>query len=255
MDPRIGIAEFSQLNSPVVLDVRWSLTGPERRGDYLSSHLPGAVFLDLDADLCGPVAETGGRHPLPDPERLREVLRGAGISDDSTVVVYDDDAGMPAARAWWTLRWAGIAGATVLEGGFEAWRVAGMPVESGPVTPEPGTAMVRPGSLPTLSYEDIPAWLEEHELIDVRAPERYRGENEPIDPVAGHIPGAANIPVTRTEDIESAEDAAFYCGSGVTASLAAWRQAVAGLPVPPVYVGSWSDWISRGGERAVGEGK
>ncbi|WP_133884231.1 sulfurtransferase [Glycomyces sp. NRRL B-16210] len=254
----------------VRLDVRWTLGGPPREADYRAGHLPGAVWLDFDRDVCGPVGPVGGRHPLPDPAALQAVLRAAGVNDDSRVLVYDDGDGaagkpsvsMSAARTWWTLRWAGLEDVRVLQGGFNAWIAAGLPVETETPAPEPGTVTVTPDHLPVLDAEDAAAWAEERELVDVRAPERYRGESEPVDPVAGHVPGAINL-FLGEDDLADADrlreryakhpDAAYYCGSGVGAARTALAVTAAGLPTPPLYIGSWSDWVSRDREVATGE--
>lgn len=260
--PLISAVEAAEQHGSIRLDVRWTLGGPPRDGDYAAGHLPGAVFLDFDRDVCGPVGPVGGRHPLPEPEALQTLLRGAGIDDDSRVLVYDDGDGMAAARTWWTLRWAGLEHVQVLLGGIKAWIDAGLPLETQAPQPRPGTVTVKPGSLPTLDAEAAAEWAATRELVDVRAPERYRGEFEPIDPVAGHVPGAVNLflgedDLADTERLreryEAATPRAFYCGSGVGAARAALAVTAAGLPTPPVYIGSWSDWVSRGREVAKGE--
>ncbi|GIL31432.1 sulfurtransferase [Actinocatenispora comari] len=244
-----------------ILDVRWRLGAPSARPDHLSGHVPGAVFVELSDDLTGH-GPTGGRHPLPDPARLQAVLRAAGVRADSTVVVYDDGDGLPAARAWWTLRWAGHDRVAVLDGGYRAWLAAGGPVETAVPEPTPGDVTVRPGQLPTLDAGSAAALPATGVLLDVRAAERYRGEREPVDPVAGHIPGAVNVPKTdtvgpdgrlldpaRLRELFAAagvrEDVPVgaYCGSGVTAAHTALALTVAGFR-PALYVGSWSDWIS-----------
>lgn len=260
MRPLIGAAAAAELQGSVRLDVRWTLGGPSREADYAAGHLPGAVRLDFDRDVCGPVGPVGGRHPLPEPEALQAVLRGAGIDDDSHVLVYDDGDGMAAARTWWTLRWAGIENVQVLEGGFKAWTGAGLPLETEAVQPKQGTVTVRPGHLPMLDAEGAAEWAATRELVDVRAPERYRGEMEPVDPVAGHVPGAINLflgeddlsdPDRLRERYAAHPEAAYYCGSGVGAARTALAVTAAGLPTPPVYIGSWSDWVSRGREVAT----
>lgn len=260
-DPLQTAAAAAAESGTVRLDVRWTLGGPSREDDYRAGHLPGAVRLDLDRDVCGPVGPVGGRHPLPDPEALQAVLRAAGIDDDSKILVYDDGDGMAAARTWWTLRWAGLADVRVLQGGFKAWTEAGLPVETAIPAPAPGSVTVRPDSLPVLDAEDAAAWAEERELVDVRAPERFRGEHEPVDPVAGHIPGAINRflgeddladPDRLRERYAPHPDAAYYCGSGVGAARTALAVTAAGLPTPPLYIGSWSDWVARGREVATG---
>jgi thiosulfate/3-mercaptopyruvate sulfurtransferase len=181
--------------APVVLDVRWRLGGPPGRADYDAGHLPGAVFVDLDAELAGPPGPRG-RHPLPDPLRLQDVLRRAGISQGSRVVAYDDDSGAVAARAWWLLRWAGLPAdhVAVLDGGYRAWLAEGLPVTAATSHPAPGDVVVRPGGMPVVDAEGAAALARGGVLLDARAGARYRGETEPVDPRAGHIPGAVSAP-------------------------------------------------------------
>jgi thiosulfate/3-mercaptopyruvate sulfurtransferase len=248
---------------PTVLDVRWRLAGPPARDDYAAAHVPGAVFVDLDTELCGRPG-AGGRHPLPDPAALQQALRAAGVREDHPVVVYDGGDGPSAARAWWTLRWAGHRPVRVLEGGFQAWQAAGQPVSSEPPSPVPGDVTVRPGALPVLDAGEAAALAAGGGvLIDVRAGERFRGETEPIDPVAGHIPGAVNLPVAdqtgadnrypTADELRERFGAAgvaanrpvgAYCGSGVTAAQTVFALHLAGRPDAGLYVGSWSHWIT-----------
>jgi thiosulfate/3-mercaptopyruvate sulfurtransferase len=225
------------------------------------------VFVDLDADLCGPPG-AGGRHPLPDPAALQRVLRAAGVRAGHPVVVYDAGDGMAAARAWWTLRWAGHDLVRVLDGGYAAWVAAGQPVTTRVPVPEPGDLTVRPGGLPVLTADDAGKLAGDGVLIDVRAAERYRGEIEPIDPVAGHIPGAVNLPLTEHVDAAGRFHAAdllrsrfagvgvddgdgddqvrvgAYCGSGVGAAHTVLALHLAGRTDAALYVGSWSEWIT-----------
>jgi len=245
-----------------ILDVRWRLGQPSARPDYLAGHVPDAVFCELSDDLCGRAGDTGGRHPLPDPADLQRVLRAAGVRADSQVVVYDDGDGLPAARAWWTLRWAGHERVAVLDGGYRAWTAAGGPVQTAVPEVTPGDVTVRPGQLPTLDATGAAALPAEGVLLDVRAAERYRGETEPVDPVAGHIPGAVNVPKTSTTGpdgrlldpdrlralfaaagVRGDAPVGAYCGSGITAAHTVLALTVAGFH-PALYVGSWSDWIS-----------
>ena len=249
-------------SAPSVLDVRWRLGGPPGREDYVNGHIPGAAFLDLDTQLAG-APGAGGRHPLPDPERLRGALRAAGVRDGYPVVVYDLGDGVAAARLWWTLRWAGLADVRVLDGGFAAWTGAGRPVEPGEVTPAPGDVTVRPGGMPVLDAAGAAATAERGALLDARTAVRFRGESEPIDPVAGHIPGATNVPAAdlsgadgrllpaaalrerfTTAGVPDAGPVGAYCGSGVTAAQTVLALTVAGYPEPALYVGSWSEWIT-----------
>ncbi|GGJ77568.1 sulfurtransferase [Pilimelia anulata] len=249
---------------PTVLDVRWRLAGPPGEKDYRAGHVPGAVFVDLDTAWCGRPG-AGGRHPLPDPAALERELRAAGVRAGHPVVVYDAGDGLASARAWWTLRWAGHADVRVLDGGFAAWSVAGGEITDAVPTPPPGDVTVTPGNLPVLDADAAAALAAAPAgvLLDVRAAERYRGVSEPVDPVAGHIPGAANLPITgvhapsggyaAVDDLRAAfaaagvrpdEPVAAYCGSGVTAAQAILALHLAGRPDAALYVGSWSEWVA-----------
>ncbi|MGN9809741.1 sulfurtransferase [Micromonospora sp. BQ11] len=255
--------ELDRADPPTVLDVRWRLTGPPGRDDYAVAHLPGAVFVDLDTELCGPPG-AAGRHPLPDPAALQAALRAAGVRAGHPVVVYDGGDGMAAARAWWTLRWAGHRDVRLLHGGFPAWLAAGLPTTTAVPTPAAGDVEVRPGALPVLDAGRAAALAaaDEGVLLDVRAAPRFRGETEPIDPVAGHVPGAVNVPApgyvtdgrfpgddVLRERFAAAGVAAdrpvgAYCGSGVTAAQAVLALHLAGRPDAALYVGSWSNWVA-----------
>jgi thiosulfate/3-mercaptopyruvate sulfurtransferase len=256
---------------PVVVDVRWRLGGPPGRADHAAGHVPGGVFVDLDTELAAPPGE-GGRHPLPEPSRLQEVLRRAGVSEGSRVVAYDHGDGSVAARAWWLLRWAGLPAdrVLVLDGGWAAWREEGLPVSTEEPEPEPGDVVVRPGGMPVLDADGAAALARSGVLLDARAGERYRGEMEPVDPRAGHIPGARSAPSAgnaghdgrwqEPEDLaerfrelgvepgSGPETVGAYCGSGVTASSLVLALEHAGLTTPErpaaLYAGSWSDWSS-----------
>ncbi|WP_326569705.1 sulfurtransferase [Amycolatopsis rhabdoformis] len=275
MGPLITPAELAALpdtRRPVVLDVRWRLAGPPAAESYREGHLPGAVFVDLDAALAAPPGD-GGRHPLPDPADLQRDLREAGVSAARPVVVYDDADGSVAARAWWLLRWAGHADVAVLDGGYAAWLAEGHPTTTDVPTPAPGDFEVRPGGMPVLTADEAAARARSGLLLDARAHARYTGETEPIDPRAGHIPGAANAPSSenvgadgrwRTPADLAARFAALglteatpvgaYCGSGVTASSVVLALEVAGHPEPAaLYAGSWSHW-SRDPERPAATG-
>ncbi|UQX86722.1 sulfurtransferase [Jatrophihabitans telluris] len=243
---------------PVILDVRWQVGRPPLRNDYLSAHIPGAHFVDLDEDLASSPGP-GGRHPLPAPDDLQRSLRRWGIEPDSTVIVYDGNSSMAAARAWWVLRWAGLADVRVLDGGFRSWIERDQAVESGPVTDAEGSVQVRPGGMPTLDADGAASHADAGRLVDVRAPERFSGAAEPIDPVAGHIPGAINQPTTeninadgtflsvarlrqRFTDLDGAP-VGVYCGSGVTAAHTVLAMHQAGIQAS-LYPGSWSEWIT-----------
>lgn len=250
------------IDGQVLLDVRWQVAGPSQYPLYLTGHLPGAHWCDLDADLADPPG-AGGRHPLPDPRRLEARLRVWGVEPQSQVVVYDQGNSVAAARAWWVLRWAGLEQVRVLDGGFDAWLSGGHPVEAGPMPPAAGTVSLRPGSMPTLDADTAASWAGADRLFDVRAAERFRGEVEPIDPVAGHIPGAVNLPTTanvrpsghfvpepelrqRFQEAGAANQDApvgVYCGSGVTAAHTVLAMRLAGIEAV-LYPGSWSEWIT-----------
>jgi len=255
-------AELERPEPPILLDVRWRLVGQPGHVDYAEGHLPGAVFLDLDRQLCGQPGD-GGRHPLPEPGQLQRHLRAAGVRAGRPVVVYDGGDGAAAARAWWTLRWAGHAAVRVLDGGYPAWVAAGRRVTAEPTAPVPGDVTVRPGGLPVLDAPDAAALARAGGLVDARAAARYRGETEPVDRVAGHIPGAVNLPSgvhldeTGRWRPPGAQRAAFaaagvpadgpvgaYCGSGVTAAQTVFALHLAGRPDAALYVGSWSHWIT-----------
>ncbi len=249
---------------PALLDVRWELGGPPGRDLYLEGHVPGAVFVDLGSALAGP-AGAGGRHPLPTADDFAVSMRSAGVSGDRAVVVYDAGNSVAAARAWWLLRYFGHAGVLVLDGGFAAWVAAGNPVSSDPpsVSHSPGDFVARPGGMPLLDADAAASLAGAGVLLDARAPERFRGEQEPIDPVAGHIAGAVNLPVSElvgadgrflgSEALRSrfAEfgiggpggSVGAYCGSGVAASYEVLALELAGYR-GALYVGSWSDWIT-----------
>jgi len=182
---------------PVLLDVRWTLAGSDPDG-YLAGHLPSARYIDLDGELAGP-AGLGGRHPLPEPTALQQVWRTAGVDDDSTVVVYDGGPGLAAARAWWLLRWSGLRQVRVLDGGLPAWTAdPGRPIVAGQKPEQqPGSMTVTAGSMPSVDADQAAELADSGTglLIDARAAARYRGEVEPLDPVAGHIPGSVNLPI------------------------------------------------------------
>ncbi|MEU5431269.1 sulfurtransferase [Streptomyces olivoreticuli] len=244
---------------PVLLDVRYQLGGPPGRPQYEAGHIPGAAYVDLDAELAGPAGERG-RHPLPDVEAFGAAMRRAGVRSDREVVTYDGGTGWAAARTWWMLRWAGHSSVRVLDGGLAAWTARGGALATGAPPAEEGDFAPAPGALPLLDADGAAALARRGVLLDARAGERYRGETEPIDAVAGHIPGAVSAPTTEnvTEDgrFRPAEELAarfaglgasgevgVYCGSGVSAAHEVLALAVAGIPAA-LYVGSWSEWSS-----------
>lgn len=212
---------------PILLDVRWTLAGP-RHDEYLVGHLPEAHFVDLDGELAAPPPQppSAGRHPLPEPERLQQLWRSVGISGDTPVVVYDAGNGSVAARAWWLLRWSGHRSVQLLDGGWAAWTRAGLPIATGDArAEEPGWMTVEPGSMPVADLEAVEAVdASGTVLLDARARERYLGEIEPLDPTAGHIPGAVNLPLTEL----LTDHGTFLPRAALTARFAA-----AGLAVDP----------------------
>jgi len=246
-----------------LLDVRWSLAGPPGRQAYEAGHLPGAVFVDLDRDLAAPPGP-GGRHPLPAARDLTTSMRRAGVRGDRAVVVYDQRDSTAAARCWWLLRDAGHPDVGVLDGGYDAWLAARLPVERGPAAPPPsGDLVAVPGSMPRLSSDEAATLARTGLLLDARAAARYRGEVEPVDPVAGHVPGAVSAPTSANvgDDgrmLPRAELAArfaalgagssgavvgTYCGSGVTAAHQVLALEVAGIEAA-LWPGSWSEWVA-----------
>jgi thiosulfate/3-mercaptopyruvate sulfurtransferase len=244
----------------VLLDVRWRLDVPDGRPAYRAGHLPGAVYVDLDHELAGSPAPGAGRHPLPAPADLEAAARRWGIRQGSTVVAYDDLGGMSAARAWWLLRDGGLGDVRVLNGGLTAWRRAGLPLEQGETEAVLGDVRLTPGELPVIDAEGAAGFA--GALLDARAGERYRGEVEPVDPRAGHIPGALGAPTAGNLDadgrflppealrrrftdlgVDLAGPVAAYCGSGITASHEVLALAVAGVDAA-LYPGSWSAWSS-----------
>ena len=188
-------AELAGPAAPTVLDCRWELAGGADRAGYDRGHLPGAVFVDLDRDLSGPPGP-GGRHPLPTPAAFQAVMRRAGVGQHRPVVAYDQGQPGGAARAWWLLGWFGHPGARVLDGGLPAWVAAGLPLTAEVPDPEPGDFTARPGGRAVLDAAGAAELAAAGVLLDARAPARYQGLEEPVDPVAGHIPGARNAPIT-----------------------------------------------------------
>ncbi len=268
-DPLISVAELTDAMAgaaaPILLDVRWRLGGPPGIEGYRAGHLPGAVYVDLDTQLAGPPGG-GGRHPLPDVAVFEAAMRAVGVRDGRPVVVYDDGDATTAARAWWLLRYHGHADVRVLDGGLRAWAASGQPVSTTASDPEPGDFTARPGALPVLDAAGAAELARSGILLDARAPARYRGETEPVDRVAGHIPGALSSPsaenVTAEGTFRAADElrARFaslgisavgnghqrvgaYCGSGVVAAHEVLALELVGVAAA-LYVGSWSSWIT-----------
>ena len=244
----------------VLLDVRWALGDPRGREHYRDGHLPGAVFVDLETELADPPTAADGRHPLPSLQRLQACARRWGIRAGDPVVAYDATGGLAAARAWWLLRWGGLADVRLLDGGLDAWVAAGGELETGDVFAETGNVTLTGDGMPVLSIDEaalLPA--SGGVLLDARAAERYRGEVEPIDPRAGHVPGAVSAPATENllngrfrPAVELAERFAelgavpgatvgVYCGSGVTAAHEVAALAQVGIEAA-LWPGSWSQW-------------
>jgi thiosulfate/3-mercaptopyruvate sulfurtransferase len=247
----------------VLLDVRWALGDDQGREKYLAGHLPGAVFVDLETELADPPSPEAGRHPLPSLQRLQSAARRWGIRNGDAVVAYDATGGLAAARAWWLLRWGGLPEVRLLDGGVDAWARAGGRLDSGDVVPDPGDVTLTGGGMPVLSIDqaaELPA--SGGVLLDARAAERYRGEVEPIDPRAGHVPGAVSAPTTAnlepdgtflrmtelvdrfvTLGVGPRTMVGVYCGSGVNAAHEVAALAAAGIEAA-LWPGSWSQWAA-----------
>ncbi|MGO2746965.1 sulfurtransferase [Microbacterium sp.] len=273
MSNLVSPAELSSLSDAGarILDVRFRLEKPDGHDDYLAGHIPGAVYVDLETELSTHGLPEDGRHPLPDTATVQTAARRWGLNEGDVVVVYDDYRGLAAARAWWLLRHGGID-VRVLDGGWSAWQAAGGAVETGEVTPEPGAVELADVSGDSLTIDEAAAFPASGVLLDVRAPERFRGEVEPLDPIAGHIPGAVNLPTVlhfAADGALLAPDAlrdtfagagiaegtpvAAYCGSGLTAAHTALALAEAGIDAK-LFHGSWSQWSNTPG-RPVATGE
>ncbi len=247
----------------ILLDVRWRLGADDPRGEYAAAHIPGARYVDLEGDLSGPPDEQAGRHPLPSMEQFTRTAARWGVRPSSPVVVYDDNGGMSAARAWWLLRWIGHEPVQVLDGGLGAWLAAGGPVTADAQTwePAPPAEVHRRSSMPTVDADEIVDGRVDV-LLDARATARFRGDEEPIDRVAGHIPGALSAPTTdnlqadgrfRGADelrarfaslgVQPGRRVAVYCGSGVTAAHEILALELAGMTAE-LFAPSWSGWIA-----------
>jgi thiosulfate/3-mercaptopyruvate sulfurtransferase len=256
-----GVDQFGRVR---LLDVRWTVAEPDGRPAYLASHIPGAVYVDLDAELSDRSTRGRGRHPLPSVAALQGSARRWGLNPGDAVVVYDDWGGQAAARAWWLLRAAGVGEVRLLDGGFAAWRAAGNETETGEVTPPVGTlTIVRLDGLPLVDADGIAARAGSPDdlVLDARAAARYRGDEEPLVQRAGHIPGAVSAPTAANLDADgsflpatqlrdrfaalgaTAAPVTVYCGSGITAAHQIAALAIAGIDAT-LYPGSWSEWSS-----------
>jgi thiosulfate/3-mercaptopyruvate sulfurtransferase len=265
----LSAAEKSGHRPPVLLDVRWEpLPADHPAMDwhqfYLAGHIPGAVYVDLDEELAAPACKEGGRHPLPNRARFQEAARSWGLNDDDAAVVYDETGGQAAARLWWLLRYYGFRNVRVLDGGLPAWQEAHQPIESGQVEPEPGKVYLTAGHMKLITADDAERWTQDGgELLDARGGARYRGEIEPMDPVAGHIPGARSAPTNHnlipgdlkfrpSDELRhrfahhnvraDGPPVAVYCGSGITAAHEILALATIGVDAA-LYDGSWSHWV------------
>ena len=272
--PLIDVEELTErLDEVLVLDARWQLGRDDGHEEYLAGHIPGAVFVDVERELSRHGKPHEGRHPLPSDESLAAAARRWGLKQGVPVVVYDDHRMLSASRVWWALRRAGVADVRVLDGGWSAWIAEDGEVQTGEVVPTQGDRLLTfPGDAGIIDTAEAADWSEHGVLIDVRAAERYRGETEPIDPVAGHEPGARNLPIGelltgdgRFRSGSELVDAfarvgadghvpvAAYCGSGITAAQFALAGALIGREVT-VYPGSWSAWSNTPGQPvATGE--
>jgi thiosulfate/3-mercaptopyruvate sulfurtransferase len=250
-----------------VFDCRHALTDAAYgRAAYAAGHVPGARFAAMDADLCGPIGAGTGRHPLPAWDAFCDWLGARGVSAQSTVVAYDDSHGAHAARLWWMLRALGHERVAVLDGGFARWTREGLPTDAAPPAPRPARYAAQPAGALLAGLEELRRSLGAAPLllVDARAAERYRGDSEPMDPRAGHIPGAVNLPYAGNLAADGTflppqalrrrllgaygavppQQAIHYCGSGVTACHNLLAQAAAGLPMGRLYAGSWSQWCA-----------
>jgi thiosulfate/3-mercaptopyruvate sulfurtransferase len=255
---------MAELGDVVLIDVQWSLTtnaGAPGRELYAAAHLPGAHHVDLDAELAGPPGR-GGRHPLPQAHAVVAAAQRCGAANDSRIVVYDQGSSHAAARAWWVLRYFGASDVRVLDGGLGAWMAAGGPVTTDLPEPGAGTFDAHAGGMPLVDAAGAAEVARDGILLDARAPERFRGETEPIDPVAGHVPGALNAPTAENagadgrllpadelrelfsrKGLPTDGPVAVYCGSGVTAAQEVLALHETGIEAA-LYAGSWSEWIT-----------
>ena len=272
--PLVSVEELAaQLHDPnwIVVDCRFNLMQPDAgREAYAAGHIPGAVYADLDKDLASAAsAESGGRHPLPDVGAFRHLLDSWGVGATSRIVAYDDAGGAVAARLWWLVRWMGHQRVALLDGGLGAWRAAQHELSDGSATTRQGefrNGYGEPGNMPVVDVAELEAGLIDDRLmlLDARAPDRFFAREEPLDPVAGHVPGALNLPFQENLGADgrfrpapelhehyqsvigarSPSELVCMCGSGVTACHTLLALEVGGFPGAALYVGSWSDWVS-----------
>lgn len=252
-------AALSDSACPIhLLDVRWALGDPDGPQHFLEGHIPGAVYVDMETELAAPPSPVRGRHPLPTAAQLQRCARSWGLRIGDPTVVYDSTGAMAAARAWWLLRWAGMRDVRILDGGLPAWQRSGGAIATGDEPdPTPGDVLFTGDNMPVVQADEVAVWP--GALLDARAGERYRGKVEPIDPRAGHIPGALSVPTAENLTAEGvfkspaqlrerfsglgAGPVAVYCGSGVTAAHQIAALSVAGVAAA-LYPGSWSQWSS-----------
>lgn len=274
MNPLVSAQELRGLLATdprlIVLDVRFRLDKPNGVDDYEAGHIAGAIYVDLETELSTHGEPSDGRHPLASQEKLQRTLRRVGVHPESNLVVYDGGLTLASARAWWMLRGAGLS-VRVLDGGLPAWTMAGLPLETGSVEPV-ASDITLTESAAGITIDEAGEWPREGVLVDVRAAVRFRGEQEPLDPIAGHIPGAVNLPAAgffteagtfreataladAFDSVGATADAsvATYCGSGITAAQAALAAAIAGRDID-VFIGSWSAW-SNTPDRPVATGE
>ncbi|KQQ67182.1 sulfurtransferase [Microbacterium sp. Leaf320] len=271
----VSVDELNELRAsetPVrVIDVRWRLDRPDGHAEYLRGHIPGAVYVPLSTELATHGEPSEGRHPLPSTQTLQDAARRWGVNRGDLVVAYDDAKGLSASRAWWLLRQGGVD-VRVLDGGIGSWTAAGLPVATDDVKVEPGDVVLDEIGADAISIDEAASFPEHGVLLDVRAPERYRGDHEPLDPIGGHIPGALNLPMAahlnpegKILDVHTLQatfadvgvtegtPVAAYCGSGITAAHTALVLDEAGIEAK-VFPGSWSQWSNTPGRAvAVGE--
>jgi thiosulfate/3-mercaptopyruvate sulfurtransferase len=265
--PLISPADLNaRIGSVLPIDCRFDLARPNAgREAYAAGHIPGAIYAHLDEDLSSPITPHSGRHPLPHPAVLASTFGRWGIDSSTQVIAYDADTGMFASRLWWLLRWLGHLRVAVLDGGFKAWQAAGLPTSTSMPAPKPAVFVGQSRDDLVVSADEVAVLVKQNSwrVLDARAPERFRGDVEPIDPVAGHIPGARNHPfaanmgsdgrllpavelaakLNASLDGVSAERSVMMCGSGVTACHNLLAMEVAGLRGAKLYAGSWSEWI------------